>query len=418
MAHIVFFDTNEVGIDGIATAKKQGHYVTFIEPEDHRRYSNSDYNKETLKTVDNIIKVASTSDFQIAFSTLEKLHKKKPINALITTNEYCIEAVAEAAERLKIPFTDKESIRISRRKHLCRQRLSEKKLASVPYDIGNNLEELIKISERLTYPVVFKPTSGADSAFAQVIRNRLELTAAYESFKKGVQSLPSAWKDQFSREILIEKYISGELVSVELGVINKKFIPFMVSGRHRAQQDETYELGATMPAPISNNDRLKCIAYAIEVVKALGLNFGIFHLEMIVDQGKPVLVEANPRLMGANMPRIFQETTSVNIYESLIKIHLNDENIPSDFPVTRPISAIRFACNQDGTLLPINKEKIIQKYKSSIVRFEYPNSEIEVKKLQVIGRIWLTGQNEFEAHAKALEALNDIMDMSSVDLIY
>lgn len=192
----------------------------------------------------------------------------------------------------------------------------------------------------------------------------------------------------------------------------------MVSGRHRAQQDETYELGATMPAPISNNDRLKCIAYAIEVVKALGLNFGIFHLEMIVDQGKPVLVEANPRLMGANMPRIFQETTSVNIYESLIKIHLNDENIPSDFPVTRPISAIRFACNQDGTLLPINKEKIIQKYKSSIVRFEYPNSEIEVKKLQVIGRIWLTGQNEFEAHAKALEALNDIMDMSSVDLIY
>ena len=51
MAHLVFFDTNEVGLDGLRTAVRLGHRVTFVDPSDHKRYAASEDNLAAIAAV-------------------------------------------------------------------------------------------------------------------------------------------------------------------------------------------------------------------------------------------------------------------------------------------------------------------------------------------------------------------------------
>jgi biotin carboxylase len=57
------------------------------------------------------------------------------------------------------------------------------------------------------------------------------------------------------------------------------------------------------------------------VVRALGLDIGVFHLEVIRTRRGPVLVEANARLMGGALPLLYGWATGDNIFDHLINIH-------------------------------------------------------------------------------------------------
>jgi biotin carboxylase len=58
------------------------------------------------------------------------------------------------------------------------------------------------------------------------------------------------------------------------------------------------------------------------VARSVGLDFGIFHIEIILGKHGPVLVEANPRIMGGNMPTVFKLATGIDAYDLLVDMYL------------------------------------------------------------------------------------------------
>jgi biotin carboxylase len=97
----------------------------------------------------------------------------------------------------------------------------------------------------------------------------------------------------------------------------------MLSARKRCIADPSIELGTTMPAPVSKDTADALTEYALAVARSVGLDLGVFHIEMIHGHDGPVLVEVNPRIMGGNMPTAFKLCTGVDAYELLIDIHLH-----------------------------------------------------------------------------------------------
>jgi hypothetical protein len=115
----------------------------------------------------------------------------------------------------------------------------------------------------------------------------------------------------------------------------------MVSGRKRASYDEAMELGATMPARLDEATRSAVVDHARTVVETLGLDLGLFHVEIIATPEGPRLLEANARLMGALMPLLYRNLTGADIYESTARIHAGD---PIDVPTPPPDLAAVSRC--------------------------------------------------------------------------
>jgi hypothetical protein len=132
--------------------------------------------------------------------------------------------------------------------------------------------------------------------------------------------------------MIVERHLNGPMVSVEIGVQANELRVYMISGRRRCSTDETLDWGIDMPAWLSPEQWDACVEYSQQVVNVLGLTGGMFHLEMIVTAAGPVLVEANCRLMGGNMPQVYENLTGQSIYDDLFGYFLNRPLLPMPDP--------------------------------------------------------------------------------------
>jgi hypothetical protein len=124
----------------------------------------------------------------------------------------------------------------------------------------------------------------------------------------------------------------------------------MISGRYRATTDEVVGLGGFMPARLDPETWRACEAYAVRVCRALGLDFGLFHLEVIVTAEGPRLVEANPRMMGGALPILYERFTGQSIQDHLIALHLGAPLPVPALPAHRVVSTHRLNASRAGVI--------------------------------------------------------------------
>ena len=77
-----------------------------------------------------------------------------------------------------------------------------------------------------------------------------------------------------------------------------------------------------IPAQISKSEAEACYQYAEQVCKVLGLDLGVFHVEIMITPSGPVLVEANPRAMGGMMMTAYECATGADFCDHIINLHL------------------------------------------------------------------------------------------------
>jgi hypothetical protein len=124
----------------------------------------------------------------------------------------------------------------------------------------------------------------------------------------------------------------------------------MISGRYRGGSDEVVELGGFMPARLSRDTWRACEEYAVEVVRALGLDVGIFHLEIIVTADGPRLVEVNPRMMGGALPILYERFTGHSMQDHLMALHLGSPLPVPALPERRVVSTHKLNAARAGVV--------------------------------------------------------------------
>ena len=67
-------------------------------------------------------------------------------------------------------------------------------------------------------------------------------------------------------------------------------------------------------------------AYIFSVLDAVGFNCGAAHVEIMVTDEGPQLIEVNPRLVGAKIARLSSHGLGYSVHEALIRLHLGDPN--------------------------------------------------------------------------------------------
>lgn len=317
--HIAVVDANPPSLRALRLAKAAGHRVTFLQPP-LTQYALTGENLSIVHSVDTLVDGIDTTDPEAVVAALAECHARHPIDVAVAFQELAAEAVAHACRELGLRGTAPEAVLIARRKDRCRAALEAAGLDSAAYELAADQDAALAAAERIGYPVVLKPPSGSASLLSHVARDAASAQEAAADVLAGLDAVPPHWRTQFSRGVLVEELLVGRLVSVEIGARDGAFFPFCVTGRFRSPRDEVIELGSCVPADLAPAQSAACVAYAEAVCRAIGADFGIFHLEIMLTERGPVLVEFNPRIMGGGLPNAYRHATSQEIYASFLDL--------------------------------------------------------------------------------------------------
>lgn len=348
--HIAFVDSNPAGLDVIRAARDLGHQVTFIESS-QPVYPATAANRAAVALADHLLTGVDTVDADAVTTALDKCHAEAAIDVVSTQNEMSVRAVAVACQRLGLRGTAPDAVLTARRKDLCRAALQAAGLAHARYALAADEEETLAAAAQIGYPVILKPPAGTDSLLACVAREPGEVGAGCTGLLSGLDRVPPGWRQQFQEGILVEELLTGTLVSVEIGARDRTFFPFCLSGRIRWQENEVIELGAYIPG-LPGPQAQQCIGYAEDVCRAIGLDLGVFHLEIMLTDRGPVLVEANPRVMGGAMPSVYRFATGADIYGSLVQILTGTPDVPVPDVFDGCTGGHRVAARETGRIDP------------------------------------------------------------------
>ncbi|MFI0824411.1 ATP-grasp domain-containing protein [Streptomyces roseolus] len=403
--HILFVDSNAASLEALRCAKEAGHRVGYVQSHTPY-YPLGERERELIGLADWFRDGVVTTDASAVAEVIAECHAEHPLDFVSTHFDLTVEAVALACEKTGVPGPAPGPALTARRKDLCRRALAAAGLPSARFGTADSTAGALAAAREIGYPVVIKPPSGADSALSFVAHTEEEARAAAEQVLHRIDSVPELWREQYARGVLVEELLVGPLVSVEIGVRGEEFFPFSVSGRTRAADDQVIELGAHIPEPLAARERDACVAYAREVCRAVGLDRGIFHLEMIRTERGPVLVEANARIMGGVMPELYRHATGRSIYTAYLELL-------SGAPVTVPdmtgvAMSRRLLARRAGVLPDRLDVAWLGEYGDALVRYDTfaqfglgPGSEVAAG--ASLGRVMLLGRDHAEVSATVRE---------------
>ncbi|MGV9454329.1 ATP-grasp domain-containing protein [Streptomyces sp. NPDC003635] len=323
--HVVFVTWKAGNAPAFEAAKRLGHHVTLIRSLLMEQAQNLDFDTSPYtRFVDDVHVLKDATDLDALRTRVRAVHRDRPVDGFVATVDALVVPVARIAEELGVPFTDADAAEAAKQKDRCRDILAAAGVDSTRHAVVDGFEEAAAFAAATGYPVVVKPARGSGSEGAHVVTDELHLA----------EILGRADQDVYAAGLLVEEYLSGRFLSAEIGLSGGRFLRLAVSERSTWHRHEALETGTTIPAGITADEHDRVMEFAEAVVGAVGLRLGVFHVEVMLGaDGIPRLIELNPRIMGSCLPNLFRLAGGGDIFELLVRLHLNEpvERGPSPF---------------------------------------------------------------------------------------
>lgn len=325
MAHLVFVESTRPGVRALELARRLGHHVTYVTAHQMDWLLPEADRARLRQHADLVIDAPDTHDPDALAGVLGRHAAGHPIDAVLSTLHQFVEPAAIAARRLGVRAVGVEGIRAARDKARCRELLREHGIPSAKHAVVRSAEEARAALREIGYPAIVKPRTGVGKALTAIVRDEREVIEHFAQAARDHDALRPGVKAEIALEFVVEELIRGPLYSLELGVsAHGEYAPFAITRRKVAKHNAILEIGSTIPGDLTDAQYDAAAAYGIRVVKALGLDLGIFHVEFIHAADGPRLVEVNPRIAGGAIPELIRTATGGDLFEYLIGIYVGE----------------------------------------------------------------------------------------------
>lgn len=313
----------------VLTAARGRGYRTAVAAADRQFYGD---------VYDDLVDEWLTTDTSAA-AAVEEVVRSLQGSVVVVTSEVdsFVGVAARVARALSLRGADPDGPGIGRDKARARRALAaagvpDIKWATVPADE-------VLLSSPIGYPCIVKPVDGAGSWDVELIATDDEardLASRHMSRAYGRNVRPR-------RRLLFEEYLEGPLFSAE-GFVGPDGIHILgYSDRVLSAPPYFAELAVRFSAapPCASADD-----FVHSCLRALGYDFGAFHLEFIVTPSGPRMVELNARLLGAQ--QIIGLLGGVHPADFLVSYAVGD--VPSLPAYAGAVTELRVAAPSSGFL--------------------------------------------------------------------
>lgn len=279
-------------------------------------------------------------DISDADAVIRAARAVSPMAVASITSEVTVRTTAAAAAALGLPGLPLAVAEAATDKVIMRQRFQAAGMPVPSFAQARSRDEASAAAARIGYPVIVKPVDSSGSRGVRRVESAHDLGSACEL----------AIANSKSRTMIVEEFIDGLECTVEtfsyrgetavLGTSDKKHLPFPVC----VSVDLTY------PPALSAETRVAVEHAAMRAVKAIGLESGPGHIEVMVTDRGPVVIEIAARGGGY---RIFSEIlpliSGVDPVECVLDLALGQP--PAFRPTRHEAAVLRFFTPQGQGVL-------------------------------------------------------------------
>ncbi|NCG68935.1 ATP-grasp domain-containing protein [Bacillus coagulans] len=331
MDHFLFIETNTTGTGtkAMKMAKSKGYQIHFWtnDPGQYKQMA-ADY---PLQLADHV-KIVDTYDVRAMIDLVQTASCR--FAGILAFDDYHLIPVSRMAHFLGLPGHPLEALTIARYKEKTRHFL-QKNDTGFRQPAFHTIEDPSELSKDIPYPCVLKPVDDSGSCGVTICQNQGELMQA---LSKAMKRMRNKRGYKLIRKWLVEEFINGEEYSAEMlytangweliTATKKKTI-----GLHSVEAGHVTGKGIE-PVPLLEE---KCK----KLLDLIGLGFGAAHIEFIVRENIPYLVEINPRLAGDCIPDLVELSTGIDMVEHVIDQAAGKRKSVTNSP--RLSAAIQFA---------------------------------------------------------------------------
>ena len=248
-------------------------------------------------------------------------------------------SLAYACERLSLPGLAYESaIRATDKGEMVRA-FAQAGVAHPWYQI---VPAGTKPSAGYAFPLITKPTDNSGSRGVMLVTSEKDMAAAL------------AYSADNSRrgDVIIEEYMKGPEVSVEVMATHGRPYVLQITDKLTSGAPHFVEMGHSQPSRLPQKAQLAICELACRAVEAIGIQDGPAHVEIILTQSGPKLVELGARMGGDCITtHLLPLSTGIDMVESTIRIALGQD--PDLTQKLHRGSAIRYFSAPCGVLRAI-----------------------------------------------------------------
>lgn len=320
MSHLLIIDLpggNDCDI--LQAAVDRGDSFVFL-TSDLELYLSQPKVKILLDQAHELIEVKSFA-FDEVLKAVLSTHREMPIQAVLCLIEIRLLEASKIASALRLGYLNLESAVLLRDKYSVRARLAQHGIAQPPFELATTTQEIKDAVARLGLPILIKPADGYGSQNVVVLQTELDLDPLVSPIEIMLPSKADYGLGVMANDrLLVERYMQGSFIGVDtfslrgkhrfLGINVKKMFPppsFAIEGgcfTPRTQQHAELE------------------QYVFSILDAVGFDCGATHIELMLTNEGPRLIEINPRLVGAKIARLVGFAMNRSIHSDLIDIHL------------------------------------------------------------------------------------------------
>lgn len=211
------------------------------------------------------------------------------------------------------------------------------------YYIVPNLDTLRSIIDKITYPCIMKPTDNAGSRGVVLCHNGAEIVKEYKY----------SCRESRGGVVIVEEYLQGPEFSVEVMVIDGEPYVLQITDKLTTGAPHFVEMGHSQPTSQPENEQKRIKDLACRAVKAIGIDIGPAHVEIILTKNGPKMVELGARMGGDCITtHLVPLSTGIDMVGCTIKLACG-ERIDIE-PKIQMGAAIRYFDVCNGTIKAIN----------------------------------------------------------------
>lgn len=285
-------------------------------------------------------------DMHEVVARVQAAHQVIPFEAVLCLLDIRLIEAATLAKQLGLKYLNPISAKLLRDKFSVRQRLQERGIAQPLFALATSNETLKQAVAEIGLPVLIKPSDGYGSQNIVMIEFEEDLAPWMSPLEDMLPSRADYGLGVKANDrLLVEQYLKGVVIGCDtltqngehtlIGVNEKLFFEppsFAIRG------------GCFTP----NQGQFKAIeAYVFALLDAVDFDCGAAHIELMLHGNGLHLIEINPRLVGAKIPRLISLACKRSIHSDLIDLHLGRSVAPfsqvSEVAVTRWLVATQTA---------------------------------------------------------------------------
>lgn len=388
MKRLLILGASALQLPAILKAKELGYYTVVV-----------DYNPNAIgvKYADEFYNV-STTDIEGITNLAEKI---MPDGIMTLATDLPMRALAFATTKLGLPGISFDTAIKSTDKGEMIKAFESFGVKHPWYLIINDNNELDRIISTIQFPCVIKPVDNAGNRGVCYINNKDEL----------VQKYKYSFENSHSGRVIIEEYMEGQEVSVEIIVYNHDVHILAITDKLTLGKPYFVEIGHAEPSQQSENIIAAIKDLAIKAVQAIGINNSPAHVEIMVTKDGPKMVELGSRLGGGCITtHLVPLSTGIDMVKSVMNLSLGLE--PDLNIMFNKGSALRHIIGVDGIIEGISGLDNARKVPGVVELTMMKNIGDEIHYFKNgadrIGYVIAQGENTSEAIAICEEALKMI----------